>query len=104
MLQRELDKSILFVNLLWNYLESIYMKDRRRRFVGRDVEVLVEGLSNKLHLNRADHEGNPRLIGRTATDYIVVFNGPESLAGTFAKVRITKTTALTLFGEVGEDL
>lgn len=100
MLQRELDKSILFVNLLWNYLESIYMKDRRRRFVGRDVEVLVEGLSKKPHLNRADHEDNPQLIGRTATDYIVVFNGPENLTGRFANVKITRTSALTFFGKL----
>ncbi len=76
------------------------MKDRRRRFVGQDVEVLVEGLSKKPHLNRADNENNPQLVGRTATDYIVVFNAPKSLAGTFTKVMITRTTALTLFAKL----
>ena len=40
------------------------------------------------------------MAGRTATDYIVVFNAPVSLAGEFAKVKITKTSPLTLFGEV----
>ena len=74
--------------------------DYNRRFVGREVEVLVEGLSKKPHLNRADNENNPQLIGRTATDYIVVFNGPTALAGTFTKVRITRTTALTLFAKL----
>ena len=84
-------------------LQNKIAADYNRRFVGRDVEVLVEGLSKKPHLNRAEHEDNPQLIGRTATDYIVVFNGPESLTGTFAKTRISKTTALTLFGEVTEE-
>ena len=37
------------------------------------------------------------MSGRTAGDYIVVFNGPESLAGRFADVQVTKTAALTLF-------
>jgi len=41
----------------------------------------------------------PQLIGRTAADWIVVFNGPESLAGQFADIKIIRTTPLTLFGE-----
>ncbi|MBN1819005.1 MAG: tRNA (N6-isopentenyl adenosine(37)-C2)-methylthiotransferase MiaB [Sedimentisphaerales bacterium] len=69
-----------------------------QRFVEQEVKVLVEGLSKKPHLNQADEGGKPQLIGRTATDFIVVFNGPESLAGQFAKVRIEKAGALTLFG------
>jgi tRNA-2-methylthio-N6-dimethylallyladenosine synthase len=69
-------------------------------FEGKQVNVLVEGLSKKPHLNRADNSGNPQLVGRTADDWIVVFNGPVSLAGQFAKVKITKTSPLTLFGEL----
>ena len=69
-------------------------------FEGKQVNVLVEGLSKKPHLNRADNGGNPQLVGRTADDWIVVFNGPVSLAGQFAKVKITKTSPLTLFGEL----
>ena len=71
-----------------------------RDFLDRQVIVLVEGLSKKSHLNSAD--GQPQLIGRTATDYIVVFNGPTSLAGEFMKVKITKTSPLTLFGRLSE--
>jgi tRNA-2-methylthio-N6-dimethylallyladenosine synthase len=71
-----------------------------RAFLGKTVDVLVEGLSKKPHLNSAKAGDNPQLVGRTATDYIVVFNAPESLAGTFAKVRITKTAPLTLFGQL----
>ncbi len=71
-----------------------------RDFLGREVKVLVEGLSKKPHLNLYGSGDKPQLVGRTATDYIVVFNGPEFLAGQFAKVRITKTSPLTLFGEL----
>jgi len=84
-------------------LQNEIASDCNKRFAGRNMKVLVEGLSKKPHLNRADNEANPQLIGRTATDHIVVFNGPRRLAGTFAEVRITKTTALTLFGELAEE-
>jgi len=85
-----------------------------RDFLGKELKVMVEGLSKKPHLTYHGHpgrgitgwkpvirfDGEPQLVGRTATDYIVVFNGPESLAGDFAKVKITKTSPLTLFGEL----
>jgi tRNA-2-methylthio-N6-dimethylallyladenosine synthase len=75
-----------------------------RDFLGKEVKVLVEGLSKKPHLNSAEGGHEPQLVGRTATDYIVVFDGPESLAGKFAKVKITKTSPLTLFGELANSL
>ncbi|MCK5564835.1 MAG: tRNA (N6-isopentenyl adenosine(37)-C2)-methylthiotransferase MiaB [Planctomycetes bacterium] len=81
-------------------LQTKISEENNKKFLGQTVEVLVEGPSKKSHLNKSDNDGNPQLIGRTATDYIVVFNGPESLAGQFAKVTITKTAALTLFGQL----
>ncbi len=74
-------------------------EEDNRRFLRQTVEVLTEGPSKKPHLNQADGRPQPQLIGRTADDYIVVFNGPETLSGRFVKVKITKTAALTLFGE-----
>ncbi len=71
-----------------------------RNFLGKDVKVLVEGLSKRPHLNIAQNSNQPQLVGRTPTDYIVVFNGPVSLAGQFVNVKITKTSPLTLFGEL----
>jgi tRNA-2-methylthio-N6-dimethylallyladenosine synthase len=74
-----------------------------RRFLSQTLEVLVEGLSKKPHLDKRGGGDGTQLVGRTATDHIVVFDGPERLAGEFAKVAVTKTSALTLFGElVGE--
>jgi tRNA-2-methylthio-N6-dimethylallyladenosine synthase len=69
-------------------------------FLGKKVKVLVEGLSKKPHLNSCRDKDLPQLVGRTASDWIVVFNGPESLAGNFAQIKITKTSPLTLFGEL----
>jgi len=70
------------------------------QFLNKQVRVLVEGLSKKPHLNAEDKVGLPQLIGRTAEDWIVVFNGAPDLAGCFADIKITKTSPLTLFGEM----
>jgi len=71
-----------------------------KEFLGKTVTVLVEGLSKKPHLDAENNDDNPQLVGRTAEDWIVVFNGPENLAGNFVKVKITKTRPLTLFGKI----
>ncbi len=70
-----------------------------RDFLSQTVQVLVEGPSRKSHIN-ADGQNNPQLVARTATDWIVVFNGPADLAGQFAEVRIVETSPLTLFGRL----
>ncbi len=75
-------------------------EELNREFLGKTVKVLIEGPSKKPHLNAAENQNNPQLVARTATDYIVVFNAPQSLAGQFTKVKITKTTPLTLFAEL----
>ena len=64
-------------------------------FVGRAVEVLVEGPSK---LARTRDGG--QLVGRTRSDHIVVFDGDASLAGTLADVHIESASALTLFGRL----
>ena len=75
-------------------------EEDNKRFLGQTIKVLVEGLSKKPHLNRTENQNNPQLIGRTAHDYIAVFNGPESLTGQFVGVKVTKTAPLTLFAEL----
>jgi tRNA-2-methylthio-N6-dimethylallyladenosine synthase len=74
---------------------------QNKRYLNQTVKVLVEGPSKKAHLNLTDNSDPPQLIGRTAGDYIVVFNGPMTLAGEFVNVKINKTSALTLIGELG---
>ncbi len=79
-------------------------------FVGRAVEILVEGFSKAaVKAQEAEQERDhhvtwkrgDQLVGRTRTDEIVVFTGPESLIGELVTVRITAATALTLHGELG---
>ena len=74
-----------------------------REFLDREVTVLVEGPSKKSHVNPVEGGSHPQLVGRTSGDQIVVFNGPLSLAGRFAQVRIRQTSPLTLFGELSTD-
>jgi tRNA-2-methylthio-N6-dimethylallyladenosine synthase len=68
-------------------------------FVGRTVEVLVEGPS-KTALKHDRGSGPKQLTGRTMTDHIVVFEGNERLVGRTVAVRVAEATAFTLFGEV----
>ena len=59
------------------------------RLVGREVEVLCEGPSKT----------NPaRLMGRTRTNKIVVFEGDEKLAGEILDVRIQRANGFSLYG------
>lgn len=80
-----------------------------QRWIGRQVEVLVEGYS-KAALKAQEAEQSrgeevswrrsDQLVGRTRSDQIVVFHGESSHIGSFATVRIDAATALTLHGEV----
>ena len=59
------------------------------RLVGREVEVLCEGLSKT---NRA------RLMGRTRTNKIVVFEGDEKFAGEIVDVQVERANGFSLYG------
>jgi len=67
-----------------------------KEFLNKTVKVLVEGASKKSH----QLSQKQQLVGRTATDWIVVFEGSGNLAGQFAQIKITKTSPLTLFGRL----
>jgi tRNA-2-methylthio-N6-dimethylallyladenosine synthase len=59
------------------------------RLVGRTLEVLCEGPSRT----------NPsRLMGRTRTNKIVLFEGPEEFVGVLVDVRIERATGFSLYG------
>jgi tRNA-2-methylthio-N6-dimethylallyladenosine synthase len=59
------------------------------RLVGRSVEVLCEGPSKT----------NPaRLMGRTRTNKIVVFEGDEKLIGEIVDVRVQRANGFSLYG------
>jgi tRNA-2-methylthio-N6-dimethylallyladenosine synthase len=59
------------------------------RLVGRDVEVLCQGPSKT----------NPaRLMGRTGTNKIVVFEGGDELVGEIVDVRVQQANGFSLYG------
>ena len=58
--------------------------------VGKEFEVLVEGFSKR---------SREQLFGRTEQNKVVVFDKQKYRIGEFVKVRITGSTAATLFGE-----
>jgi tRNA-2-methylthio-N6-dimethylallyladenosine synthase len=77
---------------------EICLEDNRP-FLGRTVEVLVEGMS-KTSARRGETGGPVQMVGRTTCDRIVVFDGNERQAGQFLPVLIHDASAVTLFGEV----
>jgi len=72
-----------------------------RGWIGRTVEVLVEGPAPRPPRAGQGH----RLVGRTRTDHIVAFDGPAELAGRYVQVQIADATALALLGRrmTGDD-
>jgi len=78
-----------------HHLLEIVNESARRineRLVGRTLEVLCEGPSKT----------NPsRLMGRTRTNKIVLFEGPEEFVGVLVDVRIERATGFSLYGTPG---
>jgi tRNA-2-methylthio-N6-dimethylallyladenosine synthase len=69
---------------------NAWAKRRNEPFVGSEVEILCEGPSKT----------NPdRLMGRTRGNKIVVFEGSKRHIGELLKVRVTRSTGYTLYGD-----
>jgi tRNA-2-methylthio-N6-dimethylallyladenosine synthase len=68
-----------------------------RAWIGRSVEVLVEGPSRQ-----GQKATGPirQLTGRTMTDHIAVFDGPDRLIGHTVTLDVTDASAFTLYGQV----
>jgi tRNA-2-methylthio-N6-dimethylallyladenosine synthase len=64
-------------------------EERSARFVGRDVEVLVDGTSSR----DAD-----RVVGKTREFKNAVFAGRPEWVGTLRRLLVTETRGVTLFG------
>jgi len=91
-------------------IQNAISEEDNQPFLGRQVEVLVEGPS-KAALKREKQTGPPpvgpgkpagplQLTGRTRCDRIVVFEGNRRQIGQLLPVTIYDANALTLFGTV----
>ena len=79
-------------------------------FLGRRVEVLVEGPSKaEVRGQKSEIRGQEpttensqhiQLVGRSRCDRIVVFEGNRRLAGTLAHVEVHDCTPTTLIGTI----
>lgn len=75
-------------------------EDGNQAFLGRNVDVLVEGPSKKAELGEGPSGTPIQLTGRTHCDRIVVFDGNERLVGQTIPIGIYDATAHTLIGTV----
>lgn len=80
-------------------IQNAISEEDNQPFVGRTVEILVEGPS-KTARKRGDRGATLQLTGRTSCDRIVVFDGPAELTGRLVCVQIEKAGAMTLFGRL----
>ena len=71
-----------------------------QHFVGRTVEVLVEGPSKASAVREPGPGEFVQLTGRTTCDRIVVFDGPGRLIGATLPVEVDRASVVTLFGRV----
>jgi tRNA-2-methylthio-N6-dimethylallyladenosine synthase len=71
-------------------LQADVQRRRFQRYIGREVEVLVEGSAAR---------GQGQVSGHTACNKVVNFIGPSSLIGRLVRVRITSASPNSLLGE-----
>lgn len=82
-------------------IQQAISEEDNHRFIGRTVEVLVEGPSKlAVREGHVDSSGPLQLTGRTPCDRIVVFDGNLRQAGQLLPVTIYDVTANTLLGTV----
>ncbi|MCA9217111.1 MAG: MiaB/RimO family radical SAM methylthiotransferase, partial [Planctomycetales bacterium] len=81
-------------------IQNAISEEDNHAFLGRNVEVLVEGPSKAAK----DQTGNIiQMTGRTHCDRIVVFEGNRRQAGQLMPITIYDVNAHTLFGQVVTD-
>jgi len=83
-------------------LQNQISEEDNADFIGRSVQVLVEGLSEtaKKQGQTEAATGPAQLMGRSLCDRIVVFQGNPRLAGTLVDVEIADVTPTTMIGDI----
>jgi tRNA-2-methylthio-N6-dimethylallyladenosine synthase len=80
-------------------VQNVICEEDNHPYLGRTVEILVEGPSKVARKQPADAP-TIQLIGRTVHDRIVVFDGPRELTGRIIDVVVEKLDPFTLFGRL----
>ena len=71
-------------------LQNRLSEQSNKRDVGKEFEVLVEGLSKR---------SDKQLFGRTSQNKVVVFDKGSHKVGDYVRVKVTGCSSATLFGE-----
>lgn len=74
-------------------LQNRLSEESNRRDIGKTFEVLIEGFSKR---------SREQLFGRTSQNKVVIFDKQDFHVGQFIRVKITRASSATLFGEVVE--
>lgn len=80
-------------------IQNAISEEENQKFLGRTVEVLVEGPS-KTSVKQGEEGPLVQLTGRTQCDRIVVFEGNRRQIGEILPITIYDTSPFTLFGTV----
>jgi tRNA-2-methylthio-N6-dimethylallyladenosine synthase len=80
-------------------MQNVISEEDNQPFLGRDVDVLVEGPS-KTSVRQASTGDQLQLTGRTMCDRIVVFDGNRRQIGQTLPITVYDANAHTLFGTV----
>lgn len=80
-------------------IQNQISEEDNQQWIGRQVEVLVEGPSKMAHRNESDGEFL-QLTGRTPDDRITVFDGNRRQIGRLLNLTVYDANAFTLFGAV----
>lgn len=72
-------------------LQNQLSEESNRRDIGKTFEVLIEGFSKR---------SREQLFGRTSQNKVVIFDKQDFHVGQFIRVKITRASSATLFGEV----
>ena len=81
-------------------IQNQISEEDNQRFLGQQVEVLVEGPSKWANKSTHDDQAMTQLTGRTMCDRIVVFEGNRRLTGQTLPIAIYEVSAFTLLGTV----
>ncbi|MCA9119476.1 MAG: tRNA (N6-isopentenyl adenosine(37)-C2)-methylthiotransferase MiaB [Planctomycetaceae bacterium] len=79
-------------------VQTAISEEDNQEFIGRTVEVLVEGPSKRALRDGHNDELILQLTGRTPCDRIVVFDGNRRQIGETLPITVYDATAFTLFG------
>ena len=82
-------------------LQNQISEEDNQEFIGKEVEVLVEGISKTFLKQEGDTNSEQvQLMGRTKCDRIVVFDGNRRLEGSLANIGVYDCTPTTLLGMI----